>query len=76
MKVFAVTTMKANNTPIIKFRVIQYGRIIGIYGQLSSARRAARNCYASKEHPVYIDKETTDPTTGKSIYNEIKTITE
>lgn len=76
MKVFAVTTMKANNTPIIKFRVIQYGRIIGMYSRLSSARRAARNCYASKAHPVCIDKETTDPITKKSIYNEIQTITE
>ena len=76
MKVFAVTTTKANNTPAVRFRVIQYGRIIGIYGRLSSARRAARNCYASKEHPVCIDKETTDPITKKSIYNEIQTITE
>lgn len=68
--------MKTNNTPIITFRVIQYGRIIGMYSRLSSARRAARNCYASKDYPVCIDKETTDPTTGKSIYNEIQTITE
>lgn len=68
--------MKTNNTPIIKFRVIQYGRIIGMYSHLSSARRAARNCYASKEYPVCIDKETIDPITGKSIYNEIQTITE
>lgn len=76
MKVFAVTTMKANTTPTIKFRVIQYGRIIGMYSRLSSARRAARNCYASKAFPVCIDKETTDPITQKSIYNEIQTITE
>lgn len=68
--------MKTNNTPIIKFRVIQYGRIIGMYSHLSSARRAARNCYASKEYPVCIDKETTDPIAEKSIYNEIQTITE
>lgn len=68
--------MKTNNTPIIKFRVIQYGRIIGIYSRLSSARRAARNCYASKKYPVCIDKETTDPITEKSIYNEIQTITQ
>lgn len=68
--------MKTNNTSIIKFRVIQYGRIIGIYSRLSSARRAARNCYASKKYPVCIDKEITDPITEKSIYNEIQTITE
>lgn len=68
--------MKANNTPVITFRVIQSGRIIGTYSRLSSARRAARNCYASKVYPVCIDKETTDPITEKSIYTEIQTITE
>lgn len=68
--------MKTNNTPIITFRVIQDGRIIGMYSRLSSARRAARNCYASEKYPVRIDKETTDPITEKSIYNEIQTITE
>ncbi len=68
--------METNNIPLITFRVIQHGRIIGMYSRLSSARRAARNCYASKEYPVCIDKETTDPTTGKSIYDEIQTITE
>lgn len=68
--------MKSNNTSIVTFRVIQHGRIIGMYSRLSSARRAARNCYASKEYPVCIDKKTTDPITEKSIYNEIQTITE